>query len=314
MNAEKLKSLFRQMSFAMPRCDLSLETADCGQWLFHAIFLCTLLAHMTCLAAFSLEAYSHRWKSGVGNQMTILIAPLSDSVAAGKVSSLDERAGKTIEILRSIPEIGGIRLLEAAQTADIIAPWLGDGFDAASRLPLPAVIDLKAGGALVANPSPLRERLKNIAGLSIDSHASWIAKAHAIFSGLRWSVVACLSLLALAISCLMIVVARAAIAISSRDIAILLTCGATDWYIMRQFLVQAGIIAARAGIVASAFFLPAGIAISLLLAPAIAPAGSGWNLALFLGAQTFLLPAAIAALCAATAAGTAFAFLRRQGA
>ncbi|HAU29603.1 MAG TPA: hypothetical protein DCW68_05780 [Rhodospirillaceae bacterium] len=300
-------AFFRKSCRLMPRSDISLSRAHCGKWLFHAIFLSALLAHMVCLAALGMHAYAQKWENGVSNQGTILIAPLADDVAAKQVASLSERTKTALERLHAIPDIQNISQLEQEHVAEIISPWLGTPGNA-TQLPLPAVIDFRVPPEMEAAPESLQERMKDIPGLSIDFHATWIGKARNVFRTLRMGLFTSLILLGLAITCLMAVVARAAIAISRRDIATLITCGATDWYIMRQILSQAGIIALRAGFFASILFLPVGMTAILLLAPAIETVHT--SLVLPLLGQLFILPIAIALICAGTAAGTTYAFLR----
>lgn len=298
--------LLRTTCRIMPRSDLSLTRAHCGRWLFHAILLSTLLAHMASLGALSLHGYSRRWQNAISNQATILIAPLADDVSAGKVPALARRTAQTLDILKAIPDISRISRLDDSQVADIVQPWLGlNGTD--GQIPLPAVIDFQVSQQLAAQPSRLDEALHDVQGLSIDLHAAWIGKARSVFRTLQIALLTSLVLLGLAIGTLMVVVTRAAIAISQKDMATLLTCGATDWYIMRQILLQAGIIALRAGGTASLLFLPAGIAAHLLMASSVAPTA---HFGLLLTGQLFLIPVLVSLLCAATAAATTFAFLK----
>ncbi len=305
--ALRTAGIFRKACRFMPRSDISISRAQCGKWLFHALVLSTLLAHMVALAASGLATYAQRWDGGISNQGTILIAPLADEVAAKTTPPLAERVKEALQTLAAIPAMTRVTEIPATKVAEIVSPWIGTK-DPGGHVPLPAVIDFQLATPPGTLEPLLQERLGKIPGLSMDFHAAWIEKAHTIFTTLKGSLYAGLVILMLAITSLMAVVSRAAIAISRRDITTLLTCGATDWYITRQILAQAGLIALRAAFVASALFFPAGVAILLVTAPA---SGASLSPFLILAAQSLLLPPSIAIVCAATAAATTLAFLRR---
>jgi len=263
-------------------------------------------AAMCFLAVCALEAangaarVSGAWSGGMEGAATVRVpAPEGRSVAA-------PLAVAALATLSGAPGVADARLLDADETAALVAPWLGGAPDPAT-LPLPLMIDVTLADPPPA-PGAVQARLDAAApGALYDDHAAWRApleQAAAAFRRLAfWSV----ALMGLALAAMVAAAAHASLAGAAATVRTLRLIGAQDAYVARAFERP---IALRA-LIGGAAGAPAA-ALALSMAPLDLGAGLGdaasWSPQI---APILAAPLACAALAWLTARLTILLMLRR---
>ena len=149
------------------------------------------------------------------------------------------RVGTVLALLRQSRGLGGVRLLEPAETARLVEPWLGSSA-AADGLPVPRIIDMSIDGSGAPDLSDLRRKLASILpDARLEDHALLFAERRAAAIRLGVAIMALL-IIALAIAVLSAIAnARSGLLLHCEQVRLLHSLGATDAYIARQFELQA---------------------------------------------------------------------------
>ena len=170
------------------------------------------------------------------------------------------RLSTVLALLRQTRGIVGVRLLEPAETARLVEPWLGPSI-AIDRLPVPRLIDVRVDGDAAADLVDLRQKLAAILpDARLEQHG--LPGADFRSAALRLTGV----LIAFFAVVLMVAIfsagwtARSAARLDRGAIELLHMLGAADNYIARPFQAQAlrlGLLGGGAGALAAALTMVA---------------------------------------------------------
>ncbi|MGC2413221.1 MAG: hypothetical protein WA459_11070 [Stellaceae bacterium] len=168
----------------------------------------------------------------------------------------DARLATVLALLRQTPGIQSVHLLEPAETARLLEPWLGPAVPL-DELPVPRLIDLRIdpnGGADIA---ALRLQLASVAPNSrLDDHLPWPRGMHAAARRIEGILAASITVALLLIAVSAVFAVRTTL-MADRSVAQLLhLLGAADAVIARLFATRSlrlGLLGGVIGAVAALF-------------------------------------------------------------
>jgi len=256
------------------RRELPLGRDPVGHFLPWIIGFLVYVAAIGAIALLLFGGTLADWDRSLTSSLTLEIP--ADASAA--------RIEMTVALLRQTPGIAAVRLLEPAETARLLEPWLGTAAPI-DTLPLPRLVDLRIDPAAAVDFATLEQRLESIApGARLDDHRLWLGRLRAFAARIETVITAVVGAAVLLLVLLAAVAARTGFALHRAQIELLRLLGATDRDITRQFQRQAlwlaliggcgGAIAAAATLVALA---RAGRAVALPL-PFVARGLADWRL------------------------------------
>ena len=130
-------------------------------WLFALI---GYLAALGGVALVLLGGEMREWSRSLDNSLTLQI-PAETSAA---------RLETVLALLRQTAGIRGVRLLEPAEIARLLEPWLGSAATL-DTLPVPRLIDLQIDPGTAIDFADLRRKLSSIVpGAQLDDHRQWL--------------------------------------------------------------------------------------------------------------------------------------------
>jgi cell division transport system permease protein len=260
--------------------------------LFGVMAIMSFLACLTLALALGAARIAHAWERGLSGQATVQIIE-TEAIA------MDAQVDGALAVLAAAPGIASARRLSAAESADLLRPWLGD-VDLAA-VPVPVLIAVTLDPAETLDAVKLREDLSRVApGASFDDHSRWNEGLTAASATIGWGAYAILALIALASAASVVFAVRAALNAHRDVVDVLHMTGARPGFIAGQvqgrFFILGG-EAGLAGLGGAALFV---FAISLigsadaLFLPALAP---GWSDAIWFA----LIPLGAAVIAMLTA-------------
>src|ERR1700676_1059345 len=122
-----------------------------GRALIAVVAIMTFLASLTIGAVMLVLSSAAEWQSDVAREMTIQVRP-----APGR--DLDAEVAKAVEIARAAPGIAEVRPYTAAESAQLLEPWLGTGLTL-DALPVPRIIVLRVAASERPDLAMLRSAL-----------------------------------------------------------------------------------------------------------------------------------------------------------
>lgn len=195
-----------------------------------------LIAPMICLAALAAVGGASglsRATGGLDGDLTVHLPP-----GARPAAELDAAAERIAAILRRQPGIRRVRVLDRAQVAALLQPWLGapaGGTDAAPP-PLPRLLDVRLVRGERPNLGALRRTVRSIvAGATVVNSRQFLAGYRGLGGWLLYGGLA-VAALVLALAALTLVFAtRASVGIHREPIQVLSLIGAQDSHIAGLF-------------------------------------------------------------------------------
>ncbi|MEM7506906.1 MAG: FtsX-like permease family protein [Pseudomonadota bacterium] len=201
------------------------------------------LAVLTLAAGIAAGRLAATWEADLANIATVSITVLPEQMA--------DRLERTLEVLRTTPDIQSVRVLSDAEHAELLRPWLGANASI-EGLPAPKLIELQLtnGGPDAAR---LQTRLDQSApGARFDDHQAWrgpLARAAGSLKTLSWAA----TLLVIAAAAAMIgLAAQATLAGNTEVVRVIRLIGAEESFITRAFVARIalrGLIGGAAGTV-----------------------------------------------------------------
>ncbi|MCC6467901.1 MAG: hypothetical protein IT563_06235 [Alphaproteobacteria bacterium] len=230
------------------RYDLPLDREGATRLVPWIIALMSYLAALTLLAAVLLGSLAWRWTEGISGAMTVLLAPAADGAPAA-----DEARLKAVRAaLAAMPGVAGVEVLDAAEVARRLQPWLGAGVSA-DDLPLPRLLTVRLAADRRPDIEAMRQRLEQAApGAVIDDHGIWRAEIARLAARMTTMAGLGVVLIALASAAVVVFAVRAGLAIHRETIEVLHLIGAHDDYIARQFQNHTTRLAFMGGLIALA--------------------------------------------------------------
>lgn len=228
------------------RLDLPLNRDGSVRFLPWIVALMVYLASLALAGTLVVRDAVARWDRGLTGTLTV-------ELPAASVGNQDDGAiEQALKVLRTTPGVVRADAFDARRTAELLAPWLGTGIDAAD-LPLPRLIDVEIEPRAGVDLAALGERLAAVVpGTQLDDHRRWLdrvlrtALAIEIVAGMVVALVGVAAVLAV------IFATRTGLAVHHGIVEVLHLIGARDGYIARQFewhALQLGIKGGLAGLV-----------------------------------------------------------------
>jgi cell division transport system permease protein len=252
----------------MLRSDLPLDRDASRIFLPAIIGFMVFLAAVALAASMGLDNMLARWRGEIDSAFTVEL-PRPDAESAVEAAARRQAA---LAAVAAVPGVASATLLDTADQARLLAPWLGPGADTLD-LPLPDLVNVAAAPGAAIDIAALKEKLATSApGAVVDDHGRWRAAIAGIGRTARLAALGLLLLVASAAALTVVFVSRAGLAAHRRVIEILHLIGAHDGYIAGQFqrhALQRALLGAVAGMVAAALVFESG----RRLLPGLAEAG-----------------------------------------
>lgn len=248
----------------------------------HTVWLTVLTAGaMAFLAVFALALslatgrLADRWAESLAQAATIRVSAPAEQA--------DAQVAAVETILAATPGVAEARVLDLAEQAALLEPWLGPDLPL-DTLPLPRLIEVVGTDDL--DVEGLRQRLAaEVPGATYDDHTRWRAPLVEAAGRLRTLGWIALTLIGGMLAAMVTLAAQAALAANRQIIRVLRLVGARDAFVARAFTRR---FTLRAAMGAAAGTILGGLAVAFL--PQTDPAGSFLTGLGFTGAAWFLLP------------------------
>lgn len=194
------------------------------------------------------------------------------------------RRETVMALLRQTPGILAAHLLEPAETARLLEPWLGPAVPL-DELPVPRLVDLRIDPAGMPDLAALRHRLASVVPEArLDDHRPWIEGAQMAARRVESILAAAIAAALLLIAASAVFAVRTALLVDRSVVELLHLLGAADADIARHFAIRSlhlglsgGLIGAAALLLTLALLGGAG-ALVQLPAPIAAAGIADWRL------------------------------------
>jgi cell division transport system permease protein len=236
------------------RLDLPLTQDASGRFLPWIIAMMVYLAAMGGITLIWLGDSLSKWDAVLTSTLTLQLP--ADTTTA--------RLEMTQAALKQTKGVIAVRLLDQAETAKLLQPWLGTSLPV-ENLPLPRLIDVRIDPEAAIDFATLRQHLDSIVpDAQLDNNRTWLAGLRSF--ALRVEGVILIGVIAVTLLIVTIIVftARIGLAIHRSVIELLHLMGAQDDYIARQFQVHALGLGLRGGMIGAG----AAVATVMILGPA----------------------------------------------
>ena len=201
------------------------------------------------------------WSRAVTGTLTVQIPALS---AINEDSANQARTDRAVFVLRSMPSVRSVQVLEKTEIEALLAPWLGDAA-AIGGLPIPVLIDVSLSDDATMIIENLRTAVKTVVpDAIIDDHRRWFEHLIDLTEGFRLLTIGIALIVTTALALTVVYATRASMAEFREVISVLHLIGARDIYVATQFAkrtLSAALKGSAGGLLAGAFTL---ITISLL--------------------------------------------------
>jgi cell division transport system permease protein len=214
-----------------------------------------IMAFLACLtlgAVTSIGDMAAKWQNQISTEATVQIKPLQEG-------DMDEALKLARQIVLEFEGISDARILGTEDTAHLLEPWLGSGFDI-GELPVPRIITIEIQSGARPDFGAIREALRaKIPEATLDDHRAWVDR----LVSMAWTMIGIGSfvlLLVLAATVLTVVFATRGAMSGNREIVeVLHFVGADGRFIagefQRHFLALALRGALSGGAAAAAVFI-----------------------------------------------------------
>ena len=221
--------------------------------------LLTLVAIMSFLACLSVAAVSivadraQGWQRQIADEVTIQIKPVEGIDTAGAVA-------RAVDIATQVPGVSAATPIGEAESAALLEPWLGSGFDA-DQLPIPRLVAVEVSES--ADLAQLSQRLaEEVPNATLDDHGQWLQRLASMARVMTLLGAVVLALVFAATALCVVFATRGAMASNRTVIEVLHFVGAEDSYVAREFQRHFLLLGLRGagigGAVAVGLFLAAG--------------------------------------------------------
>ncbi len=152
-------------AFIRTSLDLAMPRDATALLLVSMLALIGFLATLGCLAFVMLGDDLRAWNRSLDDSVTLQI-PAETSAA---------RIEMSLALLRQTPGIAELRLLDQAETARLLEPWLGPAA-APDTLPIPRLLDIRTESGAAIDIADLRQKLAAITpGAQLEDHRPALA-------------------------------------------------------------------------------------------------------------------------------------------
>ncbi len=220
------------------------ENTVSGNALTIVIAIMSFLACLTLGAVTLVHDASRDWQLDVQREITIQVRPIDGVDTAAE-------AARAADIARRTPGVIGADVLEDAENARLLEPWLGNGLDLAD-LPIPRLIVVRLADANAVDLDDLAASLGDVRGASVDDHRVWAGRLQSMANATVFSGVAILGLVFVATVLSVVFATRGAMASNANVVSVLHLVGAEDGFIAREFQRHFLLLGLRGGLIGAA--------------------------------------------------------------
>jgi cell division transport system permease protein len=216
-----------------------------GRSLTLVITIMCFLASLTAGAVYMMNHTARQWMADIASEVTV-------QIEARERTDVDKLVADVVGFLSRQPGVAKVRALSVADTAQLLEPWLGQGGEGLSALPVPRLVAVELDRLNPPNIETLRAALGSSfarSGVTMDDHRRWQRQIRTITRSFALGGFAILFLVGAATTAIIVSATKSAMA-SNRDIVeVLHFVGATDRFIAREFERHFLRLGVRAGIV-----------------------------------------------------------------
>lgn len=210
------------------RMPLIARESVAGRALTAVIAIMTFLACLTAGGALLLAQASQGWRSDIVREVTIQVKP-------GAGDDVESVVAKAASIVTQSPGVKHVRVYSAAQSGELLQPWLGDGLDA-KLLPIPRIIVADMEGATEEDLAALRGALmRSVPEAALSDRRVWAARLGTMANAVVFLGAATFALMISAMAIAIGFATRGAVAANREIIEVLHFVGASDRFIAREF-------------------------------------------------------------------------------
>ena len=206
---------------------------DNARTLITVLAIMAFIASLALVFALSANRLKTDWHSDLSRSATIQVMLENSEVRDLKIKS-------ALSILETQLPAASIKELNSDDSKALLRPWLGS-VDLPDDLPIPALISVEFPSAADLNIEALQSQLL-AEGLivDIDDHSRWSAQIKRTGRGLLASALAMLGLIFFACAAVSAFATQAALSAQRDVIRVLLQVGASDKFVTKLFIKQAG--------------------------------------------------------------------------
>jgi cell division transport system permease protein len=275
--AHKLQmAAYRRQARLAPRRPSQIvpEGTVSGNALTIVIAIMSFLACLTLGAVTLVRDASRDWQVDILREITIQVRPL-DGVDTNR------EAAKAAEIAESFRGVASAQVLDNAENARLLEPWLGAGLEL-DDLPIPRLIVVRLSNPSGVDLADLANRLRaEVRGASLDDHRLWTERLQTMANVTVVIGAAILALVFVATVLSVVFATRGAMA-SNRDVvSVLHFVGAEDGYIAREFQRHFLMLGLKGGLTGAAGASILFAFLSFIIAPSMTLAETDQVAALF---------------------------------
>jgi cell division transport system permease protein len=275
--AHKLQmAAYRRQARLAPRRPSQIvpEGTVSGNALTIVIAIMSFLACLTLGAVTLVRDASRDWQVDILREITIQVRPL-DGVDTNR------EAAKAAAIAESFRGVASAQVLDNAENARLLEPWLGAGLEL-DDLPIPRLIVVRLSNPSGVDLADLANRLRaEVRGASLDDHRLWTERLQTMANVTVVIGAAILALVFVATVLSVVFATRGAMA-SNRDVvSVLHFVGAEDGYIAREFQRHFLMLGLKGGLTGAAGASILFAFLSFIIAPSMTLAETDQVAALF---------------------------------
>jgi len=219
---------------------------DNARTLMTVLAIMAFLASLALIFALSAERLKTNWQDELDRTATIQIMLEDPETRDLKVTS-------AVDILKTQFPEAKIEELDAVDAKALLRPWLGS-VELPDDLPIPALIAVEFNTPETPNMDALKSKLLSEGLIAeIDDHSRWSTQISRTGRGLWASALAMLGLIFFACASVSAFATQAALSAQRDIIRVLLQVGASDKFVTKLFIVQAGKRGLISGIIGVVF-------------------------------------------------------------
>lgn len=190
-----------------------------------------IMCFLACLAVGALvlvEDAAQAWQLDVSREVTVQVKPVD-----GK--PIEPMLQTAMDLARSTEGVRNVRLMSERESAGLLEPWLGAGFDY-TKLPIPRLIVIELTDPASANLKGLAIKLAaQVPSAALDDHSIWAKRLRTMAGTMVAASVVVLVLVLTAMVLSVIFATRAAMAGNRDVVQVLHFVGAEDSFIAGEF-------------------------------------------------------------------------------
>jgi cell division transport system permease protein len=254
----------RQSRLAMRQASqLVPENTITGNTLTVVVAIMSFLACLTLGAVTLVRDASRDWQGDILREITIQVRPIDGVDTAAE-------AAKAATVVRLVRGVASAEVLNDAENARLLEPWLGTGLDL-KDLPIPRLIVVRLSNPNAVDLTALAQRLKaQVKGADLDDHRSWTARLQTMANATVIVGAGVLALVFIATILSVVFATRGAMASNKDVVSVLHFVGAEDGYIAREFQRHFLLLGLKGGLTGAIVAALVFVLLSFLIAPSMA--------------------------------------------